>query len=52
MKSVGVTTAVQINMDIDRVMKAANWQELYTQQRHYFKQQCLQSLTGILNVSS
>ena len=51
-KSVGATTAVQINMDISRVMEAANWQRLSTLQRHYFKPQCIQSLTGILNITS
>ena len=51
-RSVGATTAVQINMDINRVMEAANWQRLSTLQRHFFKLQCLQSLTGILNVIS
>ena len=51
-RSVGATTAVQASMDINRVMEAANWQRLSTLQRHYFKPQCLQSLTGILNVTS
>ena len=51
-RSVGSSTAVQTNMDISKVMEAANWQRLTTMQRHYFKPQCLQSLTGILNVTS
>ena len=51
-RSVGATTAVQINMDIGRVLEAANWQRLSTLQGHYFKPQCLQTLTGILNVTS
>ena len=51
-RSVGATTAVQASMDINRVMDAANWKRLSTLQRHYFKLQCLQSLTGILNVTS
>ena len=48
----GTTTAVQTNMVIYRVMEAANWQRLSTLQGHYYKPQCLQSLTGILNVTS
>ena len=51
-RSVGSSTAVQTNMDISKVMEAANWQRLTTMQRHCFKPQCLQSLTGILNVTS
>ena len=51
-RSVGASTAVQANMDIKRVMEAANWQRLSTLQRHYFKPQSLQSLTNILNVTS
>ena len=51
-RSVGSSTAVQTNMDIGKVMEAANWQRLSTMQRHYFKPQCLQSLSGILNVTS
>ena len=51
-RSVGSSTAVQTNMDISKVMEAANWQRLTTMQRHYSKPQCLQSLTGILNVTS
>ena len=49
---VGASTAVQASMDIKRVMEAANWQLLSMLQRYYFKPQCLQSLTGILNVTS
>ena len=51
-RPVGASTAVQANMDIKRVMEAANWQQLSTLQRHYFKPQSLQSLTEILNVTS
>ena len=51
-RSVGASTAVQTNMDIGKVMEAANWSRLTTLQRHYFKPQCLSSLSGILNVSS
>ena len=51
-RSVGASTAVQTNMDISKVMEAANWTRLTTMQRHYFKPQCLQSLTGILNMTS
>ena len=51
-RSVGSSTAVQTNMDISKVMEAANWQRLTTMQRHCFKPQCLQSLSGILNVTS
>ena len=47
-RSVGASRAVQSNLDIKRIMEAANWQRLSTLQRHYFKPQCLQSLTGIL----
>ena len=32
-RSVGATTAVQINMDINRVMETTNWQRLSTLQR-------------------
>ena len=47
-RSVGASMAVQSNLDIKKIMEAANWQRLSTLQRHYFKPQCLQSLTGIL----
>ena len=36
-RSVGSSTAVQTNMDISKVMEAANWQRLTTMQRHCFK---------------
>ena len=51
-RSVGASTAVQTNMDIGKVMESANWTRLTTLQRHYFKPQCLSSLSGILNVTS
>ena len=51
-RSVGLSTEIQTNMDISKVLKAANWTRLTTMQRHYFKPQCLQSLTGILYVTS
>ena len=51
-RPVGASTTVQANMDIKRVREAANWQQLSTLQRHYFKPQSLQSLTEILNVTS
>ena len=51
-RSVGASTAIQTNMDIGKVMESANWTRLTTLQRHYFKPQCLSSLSGILNVTS
>ena len=50
-RSVGASVAVQSNLDIKKILEAANWQRLSTLQRHYFKPQCLQSLTGILNIT-
>ena len=35
-RSVGLSTEIQTNMDISKVLKAANWTRLTTMQRHYF----------------
>ena len=51
-RSVGASVGVQSNLDIRKILEAANWQKLSTLQKHYFKPQRLQSLTGILNVTS
>ena len=51
-RSVGASTAIQTNMDLGKVLEAADWSRLTTLQRHYFKPQCLSSLSGILNVIS
>ena len=51
-RSVGASTAIQTNMDLSRVMEAADWSRLTMLQRHYFKPQCLSSLSSILNVTS
>ena len=50
-RSVGASVAVQGNLDIGRILEAANWQRLSTLQRFYFKPQPLRSLSGILNVT-
>ena len=46
-RSVGSSTAVQTNMDISKMMEAANWQRLTTMKRHCFKPQCDQ-LSGLI----
>ena len=51
-RSVGASTAIQTNMNLSRVMEAADWSRLTMLQRHYFKPQCLSSLSSILNVTS
>ena len=51
-RSVGASTAIQTNMDLGKVMEAADWSRLTMLQRHYFKPQSLSSLSGILNVTS
>ena len=43
-RSVGASMAVQSNLDIKKILEAANWQRLSTLQRHYFKPQCLTSI--------
>ena len=49
-QSVGASVAVQGNLDIGRILEAANWQRLSTLQKFYFKPQTLGALSGILNV--
>ena len=49
--SVGASVAIQSNLDIGRILEAANWQRLSTLQKHYFKPQPLKSLSGILNIT-
>ena len=51
-RSVGASVGVQNNLDIRKILEVANWQKLSTPQKHYFKPQLPQSLTGILNVTS
>ena len=51
-RSVGASTAIQTNVDLGRVLEAADWSRLTMLQRHYFKPQCLSSLSAILNVTS
>ena len=51
-RSVGASTAIQTNVDLGKVLEAADWSRLTTLQRHYFKPQGLSSLSGILNVIS
>ena len=47
-RSVGSSTAIQAGLDLRRVMKAADWQRVSTLQRHYFKPQKIEALSGIL----
>ena len=50
--SVGAPVEVQSNLDIKKILEVANWQKLSTPQKHYFKPQLPQSMTGILYVTS
>ena len=51
-RSVGASVAVQSNLNIEKILEVANWRRLSTLQKHYFKPQRLQALSGILNVTS
>ena len=48
-RSVGVSTAIQTGFDMERVLKAGDWQRLSTVRRHYFRPQRLSNLCDILS---
>ena len=47
-RSVGASTAIQASLDIEIILKAADWQRLSTVRKHYFKPQKLENLSVIL----
>ena len=49
-RSAGSSTAIQVGVDMKKVLKAADWHRISTMQRHYFKPQKLESLSDILKV--
>ena len=51
-RSVGVSTAIQTGFDLDKVLKAGDWQRLSTVRRHYFKPQKLPNICDILSTNN
>ena len=50
-RSVGVSTAIQTGFDLDKVLRAGDWQRLSTIRKHYFKPQKLPNICDILNTN-
>ena len=51
-RSAGASTAAQANLDISRILKAADWQGVSTFRKHYFRPQKLQAISNILKIST